>query len=310
MMEEQIRSALLGYFIGDGFGSQTEGLRKEEILELGELREVYSFEEAVPHCGISSYVSDLPLLYGLSFLELGHVDYDHLRSTYSRYIKEEPEFLDSTLSEFLSHPSEKGERTLHLGRVVMSGILGALLAKDTTRNLIETEIALTSTNPIVQEAGKLYASALVALIHQEVSSSDELFAHLMRSRFIHEELKTIIQGSWNAQGPTLAEFEYSNHLRAALLAIFSTLHTTSTFEEGMISLAQGGGSTRLNCALYGALAGVLHGEEQLPESWISELHVSSALETMIKKQTLYRRESLTFEKLADSLSKKLGAFEE
>ncbi|MFA5698840.1 MAG: ADP-ribosylglycohydrolase family protein [Sphaerochaeta sp.] len=310
MMEEQIRSALLGYFIGDGFGSQTEGLRNEEILELGELREVYSFEEAVPHCGISSYVSDLPLLYGLSFLELEHIDYDHLRSTYSRYIKEEPAFLDGSLSEFLSHPSEKGEKTIHLTRVVMSGILSALLAKDTTRNLIETEIGLTSTNTIVLEAGKLYVSALVALIHQEVSSSDELFAFLMRSRTIDDELKTIIQGSWNAQEPKLPEFDYSTHLRAALLAIFSTLHTTSTFIEGMITLAQGGGSARLNCALYGALAGALYGEDQLPESWISELHVSSALEAMIKKQTLYRRETLTFEKLADSLSRKLGAFEE
>ena len=69
---------------------QTEdGTERSEPL--GELTEVYSFEE-VPHCGISSYVSDLPILFALSFLELERVDYDHLRSTYRPHIKEEPDF--------------------------------------------------------------------------------------------------------------------------------------------------------------------------------------------------------------------------
>ena len=69
-MEKKIQKALLGWCLGDGLGSQTEGMEPEAVGALGELAEVYSFEKEVPHCGISSYVSDLPILFALSFLEL------------------------------------------------------------------------------------------------------------------------------------------------------------------------------------------------------------------------------------------------
>ena len=304
MMEEQIRLALLGWCTGDGFGSQTEGMEHEEIAALGELSEVYSFEEHVPHSGITSYVSDLAILYALSFLELERVDYDHLRSTYKRYIKEKPEYLEPMLEESLSHPLEKGERTFHLSRSVVSGILSTLLSD----SFAEREVALTSANTVVQEAALLYSQALMFLLQREVDSPDELFARLMRDRKISDEMKSIVQGSWNAEEVLIPSFEFSAHLRPSLLAVFSALKHAPSFEDGMITLAQGGGSTRLLCALYGGLAALLF--EHVPESWVAELHVSSALDVMIKKQTLYRRETLTIEKIVDSLSQKLSAFEE
>ena len=71
------------------------------------------------------------------------------------------------------------------------------------------------------------------------------------------------------------------------------------FEDGMIALAQAADpppSLRFVRRLSGYALRF--------ESWIAELHVSSALDAMIKKQTLYRRETLTFENHY-SLSKKL-----
>lgn len=306
MMEERIRLALLGWCLGDGFGSQTEGMEPERVEALGELAEVYSFEKEVPHCGIGSYVSDLPILFALSFLELERVDYDHLRSTYRRYIKEEPDFLEPLLEQALSNPMEKGERVFHLGRSVTSGILSAL--RSDSKMIAGKEAALTSANAIVREAADLYGQTLISLILREAETVDELFLLLMRSRTLDDELKSLIRGARNSEEVINPQAVNTLHLRPTLLAVFSALKHATTFEDGMIALAKGGGSARLRCALYGGLAGVLF--YHLPESWIAELHVSSALDAMIKKQTLYRRETLTFEKIVDSLSNKLCDYEE
>ncbi len=306
MMEERIRLALLGWCLGDGFGSQTEGMEPERVEALGELAEVYSFEKEVPHCGISSYISDLPILFALSFLELERVDYDHLRSTYRRYIKEEPDFLEPLLEQALSNPMEKGERVFHLGRSVTSGILSAL--RSDSKMIAGKEAALTSANAIVREAADLYGQTLISLILREAETVDELFLLLLRSRTLNDELKSLVQGARNSEEVINPQAVNTLHLRPTLLAVFSALQHATTFEDGMIALAKGGGSARLRCALYGGLAGVLF--DHLPESWIDELHVSSALDAMIKKQTLYRRETLTFEKIVDSLSNKLCDYEE
>ena len=307
-MEKKIQKALLGWCLGDGFGSQTEGMEPERVEALGELAEVYSFEEEVPHCGISSYVSDLPILFALSFLELERVDYDHLRSTYRRYIKEEPDFLEPSLEDALSNPMEKGERVFHLGRSVTGSILSALLSGPDSKMIVKKEVALTSANETVQEAADLYSQALAALILREADTVDELFLLLLRSRTLGDEMKSLVQGARNSEAIINPTTVNSPHIRPTLLSILSALQHAATFKDGMIALAQGGGSSRLHCALYGGLAGMLF--DPLPESWIAELHVSSVLDAMIKKQTLYRRETLTFEKIIDSLSKKLCEYEE
>ncbi|NLZ77662.1 MAG: ADP-ribosylglycohydrolase family protein, partial [Spirochaetales bacterium] len=192
------------------------------------------------------------------------------------------------------------------GRSDTSGILSAL--RSDSRMVAANEAALTSANAIVREAADLYAQALKALILREAETVDELFLLLLRSRTLSDELKSLVQGARNSEAVINPQAVNTLHLRPTLLAILSALKHATGFEDGMIALAKGGGSARLRCALYGGLAGALFGN--LPESWIAELHVSSALDAMIKKQTLYRRETLTVEKIVDSLSKKLSGYEE
>jgi ADP-ribosylglycohydrolase len=66
-----------------------------------------------------------------------------------------------------------------------------------------------------------------------------------------------------------------------------------------------GGDARLAGGLYGALQGALRGPDLFPDHWIDELVSSSAVEQAIKKQTLFKRETIKMERLALTMSERL-----
>ncbi len=81
-----------------------------------------------------------------------------------------------------------------------------------------------------------------------------------------------------------------------------TLIAFDSYEEGIKALVMRGENARLVCALYGGFAAGLYGDRSIPERWVDEVFPSPALEAMIKKQTLFKRETIRLEKLAVSLT--------
>jgi ADP-ribosylglycohydrolase len=97
-----------------------------------------------------------------------------------------------------------------------------------------------------------------------------------------------------------------NHtLKETLLLVFHTVLHAPNFEQGMSDVAMMGGDARLACGLYGALQGALRGPDLFPDHWIDELVSSSAVEQAIKKQTLFKRETIKMERLALTMSERL-----
>jgi hypothetical protein len=75
-------------------------------------------------------------------------------------------------------------------------------------------------------------------------------------------------------------------------------------EEGLDAIARLGGNSRLTCAIYSALK-VLADHEEVPERYSSEIYPSPTIEAMIKSETLFKRETIKMEKLAEKLAKGL-----
>ncbi|MGH0052039.1 MAG: hypothetical protein ACQ5SW_01445, partial [Sphaerochaetaceae bacterium] len=85
--KEHAYGALLGLFVGDGFGSQSDGFSKKviESAQTGPLEEIYSLEDLQDGCGISGEVSDFAVLFSLSLFTNQGLDTDHFNALLNRY---------------------------------------------------------------------------------------------------------------------------------------------------------------------------------------------------------------------------------
>ncbi|MGH0052549.1 MAG: ADP-ribosylglycohydrolase family protein, partial [Sphaerochaetaceae bacterium] len=171
------------------------------------------------------------------------------------------------------------------------------------------EIAVKTTSNFCEEAIEREATALLThclylLVTQEVAEGKKLIHTLLTQRGgkgIDERLRSILE---QAKEPkiTLA----GNHsLRETLVLVFHTIYHASSVERGMSKIAKEGGDARLACGLYGAIQGAQYGPTLFKERWIGELVPSSAIEQAIKRQTLFRRETIKMEKLAFTLGERL-----
>ncbi|MGE4453517.1 MAG: ADP-ribosylglycohydrolase family protein [Sphaerochaeta sp.] len=293
-IQERANGALLGLFVGDGFGSQCDGLSKETLQEeiQDTIQEVFSLEHLRSDCGISGEVSDLPLLLCMSLLSNKALDADHFHALVNRYREESEE----------GFPLDGYRAALPLSVVV--AISGIELKQKQVREIALTTASLFCEDSFEKEAVALLAHCFHLLINEEVFDGEKLVHDLLIQRGIKnldEQLAALLS---RAKKPSLVAA--GNHtLKETLLLVFHTLLYAPSFEEGMSDIARIGGDSRLACGLYGALTGALQGVKLFRDSWIDELVSSSALEQSIKKQTLFKRETIKMERLAFTMSERL-----
>jgi hypothetical protein len=289
------------WFIGDGYGSQTEAMDAEEVTALidGPISEVYTLEEHVPLCGMSGPTSDLTVLAGLSIIALERIDFDHIASKYRIYAKEEG---------FLSFP-DRSDHSLALSRAPIFALLHATHPYTKWQQLVEGETRLTHPSPLARDAAMFTATALSLLVTEEVSDISQLGAILIKEvgrREWDPRLERMVRTAINQKPLAEIEKEESYTILSTLLVVLHTLFSHMPYDEAMDSLARRGGNSRLSCALYSALAALLWGEQSIPLSWEAEVFPSEVLEGMIKAETLFWRETIKMENLAAQLAQHLG----
>ncbi|MXI85533.1 ADP-ribosylglycohydrolase family protein [Sphaerochaeta halotolerans] len=293
-IQERANGALLGLFVGDGFGSQCDGLSKETLQEEGinTLQEVFSLEHLRSDCGISGEVSDLALLLSMSLLSNQCLDADHFHALVNRYREEREE----------GYPLDAYRAALPLSVVV--AIAGIELKQKQVRDIALNVASLFCEDPLEKEAVAFFAHCLYLLINEEVFDAEKLVHDLLTQRGgknLDEQLTSLLS---RARKPEL--ILSGNHtLKETLLLVFHTVLHAPNFEQGMSDVAMMGGDARLACGLYGALQGALRGPDLFPDHWIDELVSSSAVEQAIKKQTLFKRETIKMERLALTMSERL-----
>lgn len=309
-MEERAYAALLGWFTGDGFGSQSEGRDEQELSLLAPegLTEVYTLESIYELCGMSGEVSDLSVVLALSMLDNKALLADHVKASYRRYVKCEGAELSPTLVSSLEKEASASESAFILSRSLVMGL--ALLGKPPKRQrqLSNLESSLFSTSALAQDAALLMSLAFSLTISEKavdaftlVGLLQQMCAKLALDERLCQMLKTC---SSRTEGMHY-EGKQQTMVLPVLDTVFSTLLLSESYESGVRLLASHGGNSRLCCALYGGLEASLEGSVAVPERWIDELFVSGALDSTIKKQTLFKRETIKMEKLARTLATSL-----
>lgn len=106
------------------------------------------------------------------------------------------------------------------------------------------------------------------------------FAHLLRTALhgeldftapcpLHAEVAEIASGSFRTKSPP--EIRGAGYIVPALEAALWALHTTSTFEDGVLAAVNLGDDADTTAAIYGQLAGALYGVEAIPDRWLDKL---------------------------------------
>lgn len=307
-MQERVQVLLTGWFTGDGMGSQTEGMETEEILALCPegIDEVYTLEEARPLCGMSSEVSDLVVLLGLSIHENGGYDIDHAKATYRRYTLA-AEGPSDQLKRILESGPTKGEHSLVLGRSIIHGIMKQSLSNAKWRQIVESESAITSTSTLAQMCALLISQAFALVVETGYEQSLDLLHDLViwaQRAKLDKKIVETIQSACN-RTPLPDSGPAKDHVLFTVRDVLCTLASAESCEDGVKQLVMRGRSARVSCALFASLCGGIYSMGELPERWTDEIFPSPALEAMIKKQTLFKRETIKMERLALTLSTKL-----
>ena len=287
---------LYSWFVGDGFGGQTDGMKREEIeaLAIDSLDEVYTLEEVQPRSGQSGPASDLTILAALSMIALGQVDRDHLRSKYRTYEKESGTF---------SFP-QKGDNPLALTRTPFLALLDERYPFTKWEAIVRSETQITHPAPLAVDAALLLSRAFVLALHEEADTPEQLVALLIAEvakRGWDEKLAVALRTAVNQKPLT----ESPNQIIGAITASFHTLLSALPYEEGLSAIALDGGNSRITCAIYSSLKALLDGEAP-PQRFGDEIYPSPTLEAMIKSETLFKRETIKLERLAEKIAKELA----
>lgn len=307
--QEKAIAILTGWYTGDGMGSQTDGMEASEVEALCPegIQELYTLEEIRPLCGMSSDVSDLPTLLALSVAANKACDVHHVKASYRKYIQE-GDGPSEHVSHILQSEPSKADHSLALTRSPIHGILKASQSQGKWLTFLKAENQITSSSDLSLQAALLLSYGFASLLEegydQGLAFVTELQSFAKRSRF-DERIITSLQAAINQKQLPLYDAKQSTFVLTTLLVVMHTLIAFDSYEAGMQALVMRGGNARLTCAVYGGLAAGLYGSQCIPERWIDEIFPSAALESMIKKQTLFKRETIHMEKLAASLAKSL-----
>lgn len=304
---QRAAGTLLGMFVGDALGIQTEGKKEKDLLEefpqgIGEL---YGIEREWGESGDITDCSVLGILLCQSIISLEEYDADHALASYRRWIKLENHLVRPSLEEiFDGAPLENSENTFALMRVAPIGVAGTNKTEKEIASMAEAECIMTNLDQICIDANKVLSWAIAEAI-RGADHTFRLASYLLATskKFgLEDVVVETIQRAMEAKSSPIGKQE--SVLYSLELALYAFLHTTS-FEEGMRLVIMKGGSANANASVYGALAGAFYGDEEIPSRWKEEVEVPNTLARYIKKQTTARRENLSLEFMAETMARKL-----
>lgn len=128
--------------------------------------------------------------------------------------------------------------------------------------------ALTHACDECRDAAALMAIVLVKLL-QGYTKEEALDTDVVESYCTAPKIKALCRGEYKAK--TRDQISTSGYVVDSLEAALWCLHTSTTYKQGVLTLAGMGEDTDTVCCIYGQLAGALYGSDSLPPSWLDAL---------------------------------------
>lgn len=139
----------------------------------------------------------------------------------------------------------------------------------------------TQQSPVVLDVCRLWTALLVDALHGEPAASMSTTAvTAMRARRMRPELEPLLERRWQ---------RLASRRPGALSACARALEasaTASSFAAGMLGILQVSADATA-AALYGSLAGAVHGVDAIPAAWARALEVHATMPALARQLTSY-----------------------
>ncbi len=305
--ENRSLGALVGMFVGDAFGAQTEFTKEQQIRRVhpAGFSEMDSRNRFIGEAGMITDDSEMAIMLAKSMGALRRVDGEDIKKHYLRWVDTGPSDIGITifgaLRDGVMNPQSQANGALM--RVAPIGVAGAWLADETVIAYSDIDCALTHIQPSCRDANRLWALGIAKAIREGLSGA-QVYEYLrtIASTLSEESLLLEVIEKAEHEGPLSCDGPDQGWVIIAFhLALHTLLHAPS-FEEGIIDVTMRAGDADTNAAIYGALAGAVAGVDAIPERWIRALRPTRALKKLLgpKADNLYS--------LAQSLVTNLSAW--
>lgn len=285
-LKKRAIGALVGLFVGDAFGAQSEFEMEVELKAShpNGISEMDSRERNIGEAGMVTDDSEMAIMLAKSLVAQRSVNATEIRKEYIRWLDALPSDLGTTILEALREDKLNPDSQANgaLMRVAPVGVVGATLDEQTIIDYSDADCKITHIHPVCLGANRLWALAIAKAVKDGLSAQ-EVYEYIIEiaPRVTKEKVLLDVLGKVKHEEPGACDgWDQGWVVIAFHQSLYTLLHSKS-FEEGIVHITMRGGDADTNAAIYGALAGSVLGIDAIPTRWIEALRPTRCLEDLL-----------------------------
>ena len=298
-MKEHIRSAVLGFVVGDALGVPVE-FKKRGSFNVSDMLEYGTHNQP-----IGTWSDDTSLMIATmdSISKNGNIDYEDIMTNFEEWLNKASftatdVVFDVGGTTFEAIKRHKFKKAIECGANAEyangNGSLMRILpvslycyykgiSRNVTIDIINQSSSLTHAHEISQLSCMIYTDYIRGIIEtgDKIDSYNKLryndYSQYSNNSII--KLSRVLNGSLiNAKEDNIRSTGYVvDSLEAS---IWSIIHSSS-YEESVLKAVNLGDDTDTVGAITGSIAGILYGENSIPSKWLDNVKKIEYLESMI-----------------------------
>ena len=279
------QGALLGSFIGDAIGAQTE-FKSAKTVQKAFPQGIWEMDCCSRFVGKPGEITDdseMAIIMLHTMLQRGLYSQEAVKEAYQTWKNSGPLDIGITIFGALEgkfNPNSQANGALM--RITPLGVFGSKLSVSSLLKLSDADCSITHTNQVCKDCNRLFAFAL-ALAIGKGWSAEEVYAYLCETAPSLVTESSVLDALMRAKDEKPKGIDGPNRgwvLLSFQLAFYTVLHAPS-FEKGMVDVIMEAGDADTNAAVYGALAGAFASSDQLPQRWLDALKLSDCAKRLI-----------------------------
>jgi ADP-ribosylglycohydrolase len=283
--------SLLGLFVGDAFGAQTEFMREETVAKyypLG-IHEMNTKNRQVGTSGEITDDSEMAIMLAMSIIKRRGFITEDVKNSYVSWMNAGPLDIGITISNALRNDdiNPNSQANGALMRVAPLAIFGSKLDERFLISLSDSVCAITHSHSLCKDINRIWTWAIAKTI-REGETKEELYKQIVAiapKLTDNTLLLSTIEEAKTTPPATCDEWNMGWVLIAFHLALYSILNY-ETFEEGLKAITLRAGDADTNAAIYGMLAGAIYGVGEIPSRWVKALKPTQVIKTLLQDRQL------------------------
>jgi len=278
--------ALVGSFVGDAFGAQTEFKREKDVTKAFP-EGIWEMDTTSRSVGSAQQITDdseMVIMMIQSILAEGGYSQEAARKSYRRWRDAGPLDIGVTIYGALEGlVSPKSQANGALMRAVPLGIMGSTLSFKRMMRLSDLDCAITHVHPVCRDCNRLFVLALSLAIGKGWDIR-AVYDYVVETAPTYVTEQVVIDALLKAETelPNDMDGPLKGWVLIAFQLAFHTLLHAPSFEQGMVDVVMHAGDADTNAAIYGALAGAFATVSNMPKRWYGQVKLSQCMKRLIE----------------------------